>query len=194
MKYVVISSNNAGKIAEISAIFQNLSVEVVSFESHKGFPLEIEEDGLTFEENAIKKVLPCPSDSDCLYLGDDSGLSVDALNGAPGIYSARYAGANATVESACTKLLNEMSGVADRRAHFVSSIAVKFPDGRVETVTGKLFGTIATEMTGKNGFGFDPIFIPDGYSVSLAELSPSEKNQISHRFLALTQAREKIFS
>ncbi len=194
MQHIVISSNNKGKIAEISAIFQDLPVKVVSFEALKGVPLEIDEDGTTYEENAIKKVQPCPADSDCIYLGDDSGLSVDSLNGAPGIYSARYAGPNASVETACQKLLADMAGHSDRAAHFECCIAIKFPEGRIETVTGILRGTIATEMSGKNGFGFDPIFVPDGYSVPLAELSSTEKNQISHRFLALVQAREQIMA
>lgn len=194
MKNVVVSSNNKGKLAEISAIFESLPYKIISFEAFNGYALDIDEDGQTYEENAIKKVQPCESQAQCIFLADDSGLSVDVLNGRPGIHSARYAGPDATVEVACQKMLNELAGQTNRKAHFVCCIALKFPNGEIKTTTGILPGTIALTMRGTNGFGFDPIFIPDGYSKTMAELSAAEKNRISHRYRALIQAKNLVLS
>jgi non-canonical purine NTP pyrophosphatase (RdgB/HAM1 family) len=192
MMKLVIASNNLHKIAEIKEIFADLNLEVVSY--HQVFPdfVEVEEDGVTFEANALKKARTFAMHPEHIYLADDSGLEVAALNNEPGIYSARYAGEGATKTDLCQKILRNLAGNANRAAQFRSVIALKFPDGNCQVVEGILKGTITQEMRGENGFGYDAIFVPEGYTKTLAEMAAEEKNQLSHRFLALQQARKLI--
>jgi len=129
---------------------------------------------------------------DRIYLGEDSGLEVDALGGAPGIYSARYAGPNATPTDFCQKILSELATKSDRSAKFHSAIALKFPDGHIEVVHGLVEGSIALGMRGENGFGYDPIFIPDGFEQTFGEMQKEEKHRLSHRYRALKQAIDII--
>ena len=189
MRTLAIASNNQGKIDEIKAIFSDLPLTVCSYLDILIDPIDVLEDGLTFEANAIKKVQAYPRLDSVIYLSDDSGLEVDALDGRPGIYSARYAGENATNDERCHKLLSELYGVGDRSARFVSVVALRFPDGRIETVRGEVEGHISHTMEGDRGFGYDPIFIPEEYETTFGEMDPAEKHDLSHRGKALEKAR-----
>ena len=153
-------------------------------------PPEVIEDGLTFEANAIKKASELARYSQMWTMADDSGLEVAALGGAPGVYSARYAGEPVDYKANNRKLLRELEGKPDRSARFVCVIALCDPDGNCRTVQGTIDGTIGTEERGDGGFGYDPLFIPKGYTTTLAELSFAEKNRISHRANALAAAIE----
>ncbi|MFC1754071.1 RdgB/HAM1 family non-canonical purine NTP pyrophosphatase [Thermoproteota archaeon] len=192
MKTIIINSNNTHKITEIKDIFKDMQLEIKAFNEVFTNKFDIQEDGLTFEENAIKKVIPFPLKKDTLYLGDDSGLEVDALEGRPGINSARYAGPNASGKALCEKLLAEMKNISNRKAQFRTVIAIKFPDGHIQTAEGIVMGQITYKMRGEHGFGYDPVFLPEGLSQTFAEIDPSHKNQISHRHLALMKAKEII--
>lgn len=186
---LVLMSGNAGKLKEIQAIFSDLGIPVRAYTEVLDTLPEFEETGKTFAENAIIKVDSCPELPDTIFLADDSGLEVDALNGAPGIYSARYAGPNASKTQLCEKVLSEMSGKTNRKANFNSTIAIRFPNGQIELAEGKVFGRITLDMAGDGGFGYDPIFIPEGYDVTFSEMPQEEKNKISHRFKALIEAK-----
>ena len=158
--------------------------------------LEVEETGTTFEENSkikaeeIMKVTGMPA------IADDSGLMVEALGGAPGVYSARFAGEHATDEENNEKLMSLMEGIPDgrRQAKFVSVITLMYPDGRILTARGECPGTIGRVPEGTNGFGYDPLFLPEGYSVTYAQLTAEEKNRISHRAKALEILRRRLES
>ncbi len=176
-----IASGNAHKISEIRQIFHDLPIEVSGFQD---WPAPIE-DGETFEENAVKKVEALPLVPNEIYLADDSGLEVDVLGGAPGIFSARYAEPG----KECRKLLDELGSNSNRNAHFTCVIALAFPTGDIHTVRGEAHGTISTLICGEKGFGYDPIFIPNGHDRTFAEMTPQEKNNLSHRNIALQQAR-----
>ncbi|MBQ7364956.1 MAG: XTP/dITP diphosphatase [Clostridia bacterium] len=186
MKFV-LASNNRHKIEEIKSILQKnaCEVEILSL-ADIGYTDEIVEDGTSFEENALIKAKTVASLG---YIGiaDDSGLCVDALNGAPGIYSARYAGEPCDHNANNEKLLKALDGKEDkeRSAAFVSVIACAHPNGDFFTVRGECHGKILTSRQGEGGFGYDPLFLPDGYTVTFAELSFDEKNTISHRAKAL---------
>jgi XTP/dITP diphosphohydrolase len=185
---IALFSNNHKKLAELSTIFEGLNVEVMSYLDLVDGPIDVCEDGETFKENAIKKVEALPERLDVIYVADDSGLMVDALNGAPGIYSARYAGEGASAQRMCQKVLDDMGNTLERTARFVCVIAVRFPGGRIETVDGYCEGQIARNAFGACGFGYDPIFIPDGYSKTFGELSSDIKQSHSHRGRALRKA------
>ena len=158
--------------------------------------LEVEETGTTFEENSkikaeeIMKVTGMPA------IADDSGLMVEALGGAPGVYSARFAGEHATDEENNEKLMSLMEEIPDgrRQAKFVSVITLMYPDGRILTARGECPGTIGRVPEGTNGFGYDPLFLPEGYSVTYAQLTAEEKNRISHRAKALEILRRRLES
>jgi len=184
IKLIVYTHNNH-KIQEIQAIFTDFEVGSET--------IEVEEDGATFEENAIKKVSARPLLKDTIGLADDSGLEVDFLNGRPGHHSARYADPP-TSQNLCQKLLADMKDATDRSAQFVCVIGMRFSDGSIETVRGVISGNIALQMKGSHKFGYDPVFIPDRYSQTFAEMQPEEKNTISHRYLALQLAKEKILA
>ena len=185
---LVISTQNSHKLVEIRQIFETLSLPIVSFSEVLEGSFDFVEDGDTFSENALKKVAPFPDRSDLIYLADDSGLVVDALGGAPGIYSARYAGPDATGTDMCQKILKELGGSANRNAAFICAIALRFPTGRTQVVSGRCDGVITSEIRGVEGFGYDPIFLPHGFDQTFAEMASEQKNQLSHRSRALKAA------
>jgi XTP/dITP diphosphohydrolase len=192
-KVLLLATRNQDKKKEIQQILQDLSIKIVSLEDIKELP-EVIEDGTTFAENAIKKASQTAALSGYICLADDSGLEVDALDGQPGIYSARFSGEEANDKKNNEKLLTMLKGVKpeNRTARFVCSVAISDPAGNYKVVTGKCEGRIEMEPRGTGGFGYDPLFIPQGESRSFAELSPEEKNSISHRAKALRMARSMI--
>ena len=182
----VLASHNKHKIAELQSLLgKHLpDVEILSL-SDVGLDGEIVEDGLTFEDNALIKARYAAS-SGYIGLGDDSGLCVDSLGGAPGIYSARYAGESADDAKNNEKLLSELDGKDSRRAYFVCTIACVFPNGDEKiVVTGKTEGEILKELNGEGGFGYDPLFFVKEKNKTYAEMSGEEKNAISHRGKAI---------
>jgi len=184
---LIIATRNAHKLEEIRAIFDFQGLEVLSAFDFPELP-DVEEDRDTFEGNAIKKAVEIARATRCWALADDSGLEVDALGGAPGVYSARYAGEPCSYEANNEKLLRELSGKEDRSARFRTVVALSDPGGSTQTVEGECCGVIIKELRGTNGFGYDPLFIPDGYSETFAELDAETKNRISHRARALRKA------
>lgn len=194
---IIAATSNPGKIKEIKKIFSLPSLEIVSMKE-SGINIDVEENGSTFLQNALIKARAVAQLSDCAVLSDDSGLCVDALGGAPGIYSARYAGENATDEDRMIKLLSALSGEKNRRAKFVSVVAFITPDKREFTATGEVLGRITEKITGDGGFGYDPIFYSDELGKTFGKASADEKNSISHRARALnnlfeTLTKNKIF-
>lgn len=186
---LVIATRNAHKLEEIHAIFNFQNLEVLSAFDFPDVP-DVVEDGETLEENAIKKAVEIALATGCWALADDSGLEVDALDGAPGVYSARYAGEHCSYTDNNAKLLAELTGTSDRTARFRTVIALSDPGGSVQTVAGECPGVIIEELRGTNGFGYDPLFVPDGYSETFAELPAEVKNRISHRADALQRAHD----
>ncbi|NLW45439.1 MAG: XTP/dITP diphosphatase [Syntrophomonadaceae bacterium] len=186
---LVIASNNEKKKRELLQIIGDLDLEIATLKEFPQAPV-VEEDGLTFQENAVKKAREIAEFTGCLTLADDSGLEVDALGGLPGVHSARFAGEPSDDERNNRKLLEMLEGVPaqERTARFRCVIAIAFPDGRVETAEGTCEGRIGFEPRGQGGFGYDPLFIPDGYDLTFAELNPEVKNSISHRGKALQKA------
>ena len=187
---LLIATNNPDKLREICAIFTPDGLELVSMRDVPGAP-DVIEDGATLHANAIKKAAEPARATGLWTLADDSGLEVDALNGAPGVHSAYYAGEHGDYPANNRKLLAEMNGQTDRRARFRCIIALASPDGIVDTVSGACEGIILDQPRGDRGFGYDPLFVPDGYDQSFAELDPETKNRISHRARALEAARQK---
>lgn len=189
---MIAASSNAHKIKEIQSIISKFGVKVVS-RKEAGVPeFEIEEDGETFEENSLKKAEAIMKATGKLTVADDSGLMVDYLGGAPGVYSARFAGEECDDEKNNEKLLKHLEGLPaeDRKAKFVSVITLMFPDGNTIVARGECPGRIIETPTGENGFGYDPLFVPDGLSKTFAQLSDKEKNSISHRARALEKLEE----
>ncbi len=189
---LVFATHNRDKVIEIAAILHGLDVEIETADDYSDFP-ETVEDGATCEENALKKAREMCEYSGQPAIADDTGLYVSALDGAPGIYAARYAGEDATYEDNYSKLLREMSDIpdGDRDAYFATISALVLPDGREFVAEGRLVGTIAREPVGEKGFGYDPVFtLPDGRT--LAQIDPSEKNRISHRAEAFRKMRDII--
>ncbi len=184
---LLIATRNRHKLEEIRAILSLPGLTLVGADDRPGLP-EVEEDAGTFEGNARKKAQTLAQAGGCWTLADDSGLEVAALNGAPGVYSARYAGPEADTAANNAKLLQALSGVADRRACFRCVLALAAPDGRVWTVEGRCAGRILEAPRGREGFGYDPLFMPDAYVQTFAELGAAEKNTISHRAVALRHA------
>lgn len=178
MQQFVFASHNPNKVKEIRAKLGN-DFEVLSLQDIN-FQQEIPEDFETLEENALQKArtIKTHSGKDCF--ADDTGLEVEALNGAPGVYSARYAGLDANSENNINKLLKELDGIQDRKARFRTSIALLWK-GQEHCFEGIVEGRITETKSGTDGFGYDPVFIPNGYDITFAEMSLSEKNQISHR-------------
>lgn len=188
MEKVVLASNNAGKLREFREILEGL-FEIVSLRD-LGLEADPEETGSSFAENAqIKAEYSCRL-SGLPALADDSGLEVDALGGAPGIYSARYA--PGTDADRVAKLLRDMENMEDRTARFVSAVALVYPDGRQVTARGTCEGVITRQPQGEGGFGYDPIFLPDGYDQTFGLLSAETKNSISHRGRAVRALRDKL--
>jgi len=187
MKTVFVATHNAHKIKEIGEILAGWNVVADD-------PEDVVEDAPDFVGNALIKVRAIAArHSGEWCLADDSGLEVAALGGAPGVRSARYAGEPSNTANNNALLLKNLEGVADRRANFTCAVALVGPDGREHTVVGRCFGTIAEKSSGAAGFGYDPLFVPDGHSRSFAELTAEEKNAISHRGRALAAARDAIF-
>lgn len=190
---LLLATRNHKKKRELQDILRDLDIELITLEDIDELP-EVEEDGHTFEQNAFKKAKTTAILSGYITLADDSGLEVDALDGRPGVYSARFAGADATDEKNNHKLLNLLKDVEEssRTARFKCVIAIYSPQGKTAMVEGSCEGQIALKPSGQGGFGYDPLFIPHGFSQSFAELSPEEKHRISHRGKALQKAKPLI--
>lgn len=190
---VIIASNNKHKVDEIQKILRPFGFETYSL-SESGIDVEIDETGTTFEENSMIKARAILDMTGEITLADDSGLIVDYLGGAPGVYSARYAGDDASYDDNNKKLVRELDGVPEekRSARFVSVITMLFPDGREIVARGEVEGVIGTKELGSNGFGYDPLFIVPEKSCTFAELTESEKNSISHRARALVSLRKSL--
>lgn len=188
---IVLASKNAHKLAELRAILSQQGVEVV-LESDAGVDVDVEETGTTFEANALLKARAVMEATGLPAIADDSGLCVDALNGAPGVYSARYGGPGLDDVGRYKLLLENMRGMLDRRCRFVSCICCCFPGGDTLTARGECHGTLAYAPKGEDGFGYDPVFFVPGLKKTFAQLAPEEKNAISHRGVALEQFAEKL--
>lgn len=185
---VLIASHNRHKIEEIQQIFTDFPVEFVSAADVPGLP-DVVEDGDTFEANAKKKAVELAAAAQMWALADDSGLEVDALGGAPGVYSARYAGEPCDHAKNNEKLLKALAGVENRAARFRCVAALSSPSGDVRTVSGTCPGHIIAERRGAAGFGYDPLFVPEGETLTFAELGPEVKNRMSHRGRAMAAAK-----
>ena len=190
MKFV-LATQNAKKREEMAAILSGLGVEVVT-EEEIGAKVEVEETGETFAQNAALKAKAVTEATGLPAIGDDSGLCVDALNGAPGVYSARYGGEGLDDAGRCRLLLENLRGLTDRRAHFETVICCAFPNGEWLAAQGRCDGTIAFAPMGTNGFGYDPIFFVTSKTKTFAQLTAEEKAAISHRGNALRAFREKL--
>ena len=189
---LILASNNANKLKEFRSLVADLDIELLS-QKEAGCDFEVEETGTTFEENAYLKAFAVTEATGISAVADDSGLCVDALGGEPGIYSARYGlGHAASDEERYRYLLQKMEGVEDRSARFVCCICCTFPDGSVIRSRGECEGEILLAPKGQNGFGYDPVFHPLCLDKSMAELSPEEKNAISHRGKALREFIEEL--
>ncbi|MBE6063460.1 MAG: XTP/dITP diphosphatase [Clostridium butyricum] len=199
MKKLILASNNQKKIKEIKEILKEIDVEVKSLKD-ENIDIDVVEDGTTFEENAKKKAgeirefLVKRGDKDFIVLSDDSGLMVDYLNGAPGVYSARYAGEHGNDSENNKKLLNELKGVPEekRGAKFVCQISIFNENGDYYTARGEVKGKIIEELHGAGGFGYDPLFFYEPLNKTFGQLSADEKNKISHRGEALKQVKNII--
>lgn len=190
-KKLVLATKNTGKIVEIRHLLQDKYDEIVSA-SDLGIQVDVEEDGNSFEENAIKKALAISEHTDGDVLADDSGLQVDALQGAPGIRSARFAGEHATDEQNNALLLEKMKNVDNRNAQFVCCIVIARKGKVLLSVEGKVRGEIAKEASGTQGFGYDPLFFIPESRMTFAEISMDDKNKISHRAMALKKLQEEL--
>ena len=188
---VVLASTNAHKLQELQDILSAQGVEVI-LESAAGVDVEVEETGTTFEENSLLKARAVMEASGLPAIADDSGLMVDALNGAPGVYSARYGGPGLDDAGRYRLLLENMRGVLDRKCRFVSAITLCMPSGDIVTARGECPGTLAYAPQGENGFGYDPIFFVPEKKKTFAPLTAEEKNAISHRGRALQLFQEKL--
>lgn len=189
---IIAATQNTHKLKEINDILSQFNITVVSVNEAGLSEVTVIEDKDTFEGNSMKKAETIMQISEKPAIADDSGLSVHALNGRPGVYSARYAGEDATDKENNQKLLKEMEGIEDRRAKFVSVISMAFPDGRRISVRGECHGRIEYEEKGKHGFGYDPLFIVNDYNKTFGELDHHIKNKISHRADALAKLRKKL--
>ncbi|MBU1566790.1 MAG: XTP/dITP diphosphatase [Proteobacteria bacterium] len=192
-RMLVIATRNKNKLREFQEILKNLGIEIVSLEQFGPIP-PVVEDGNTFEENAYKKALHTAKILGLPALADDSGLVVEALSGQPGVYSARYAGEDASDEENCHKLLAELGGEINRAAYFQCVLSLAVPSGQALTYIGRCDGIIIDEKRGENGFGYDPIFLFESHGKTFAELSMEEKSLISHRGKALAEVKSELKS
>lgn len=190
---IVLATRNRKKVEEISRIFSDCNIRFMSLDAFPGCP-DVEEDGDTFRANAMKKAVSVARFTGCPAIADDSGLEVTALGGAPGVYSARYAGKGANDQKNVAKLLKELKKVKaeDRAARFVCCIAFALPDGQCKTFTGYVKGKIGEKPKGFNGFGYDPVFYPSGHDRTFAEMKDSEKDSMSHRGTALRKLHKYL--
>lgn len=186
MKRVIIATKNKGKAKEFVSLFGDYGIEVKTLLDYPALP-DVEETGKTFEENAVLKAKTISDQTGQLVIADDSGLSIDALSGRPGVYSARYAGASKDDEANIQKVLAELADVPaeERTARFHCVLAIARPGKETITVEGMCTGRITTEKSGTNGFGYDPIFWVEEFGKTMAELEPEQKNSISHRGKAM---------
>ena len=193
METIIFATKNKGKIKEINAILADMDVNVISMED-AGITIDVVEDGTTFEENSMKKAVQIMEVSGKITLADDSGLEIDYMDKATGVYSARFMGEDATYEERFKAIFEKLEGVPEekRTARFVSCIAAAFPDGRRLTSYDTVEGIIGYEVKGENGFGYDPIFYVPEKGRYMAELSAEEKNAISHRGKALGKMKELL--
>jgi XTP/dITP diphosphohydrolase len=188
----LIATSNSGKLREVTEILGDLPFNLKALSEFEGV-VDIEETGDTFRENAALKATGYAIQTSLYTIADDSGLEVDALNGAPGVFSARYAGSNASDTDRIVFLLSNLAGMSGERrtARFVSAVAIADPEGQIiHQAEGVCEGTIAFQPRGTNGFGYDPIFVPKGFDRTLAELSVEVKNRISHRARALSASHD----
>lgn len=188
---IIVATKNPNKIKEITRIFEPLGFDVKSQEE-AGIDIDVEETGDTFAKNALIKARAVAMLTDDYVMADDSGLCIDALDGRPGVFSARYAGLGATDAQKIEKVLTEMQGEENRKAKFVTNIAFIFPDGRELVTQGEVSGRILEEPVGNNGFGYDPIFFSTELGKTFAQAEPDEKNSISHRGRALTALHDEL--
>ncbi len=188
----VVFSNNKKKLAELEDLLSDLDLDVVSYRDIVDHAIHVVEDGLTFEANAIKKVRAISFLKDDILLADDSGLEVSILNGKPGVFSGRYGGESLTDNQRCLHLLKQIEQETNRDARFVCCIALSCPKQSMQTMTGVVDGQLSFDISGYSGFGYDPIFIPNGHNQTFSELGYEIKRGLSHRFKALTQAKEYI--
>lgn len=191
MRKFVLATHNPGKLQEMSEILSRLGVEVV-MPADLGISVDVEETGTTFAENAMLKAKAICAAANLPAIADDSGLCVDALNGGPGVYSARYGGEGLDDKGRYTLLLNSLRGQGTRAAHFESAIACAFPGGDTLTAAGRCDGTIAFAPMGEGGFGYDPVFFVPALAKTFAQMTAKEKNKISHRGKALTEFAERL--
>lgn len=193
MEKIIFATGNQGKVREIKEILKDIPVEIVSMKE-AGIDVDIVEDGKTFEENAIIKATTIQKLTGNLVLADDSGLEVDYINKEPGIYSARYMGKDTPYSEKNQNIIERLKNAKgdERSARFVCAIAAAFPDGSVKTTRGTIEGVIADKPAGENGFGYDPIVYVPEYQMTTAQMSPEQKNKISHRGKALQEMKKII--
>lgn len=193
MVKIIFATGNKGKVSEIREILKDLDAEVLTMKE-AGIDIDVDENGTTYEENALIKARAVMEASGCLTLADDSGLEIDYLGKEPGIHSARYMGHDTSYDIKNQSFLDKLEGVPDekRTARFVCAIAAVFPDGKEEVVRATMEGRIAHEIAGGNGFGYDPVFYLPERGCTSAEISPEEKNEISHRGKALRLMRDRL--
>lgn len=193
MKRIIFATGNEGKLREIRMILKDFPVEIVSMKE-AGIDVDIDENGTTFEENALIKARTIMKMTGDIVLADDSGLEIDYFDGAPGVYSARFLGENTSYDVKNQYILDKMENVPEekRTARFVCVMAAVFPDGTEVTRRGTIEGMIGYEIAGENGFGYDPIFFVPEYGCMSAQLEPDVKNEISHRGKALRALRDAI--
>ena len=193
MHDIIIATRNRGKVKEFEELFKGYFSSVTSLLDYDSMP-EIVEDGSTFEENALKKARIISSHLNIVVLADDSGLVVEALNGEPGVYSARYAGEGSTDEQNVDKLLNRIRTFENRKAEFVCVLALWYTDGTNKLFHGRCEGLITDHKAGYNGFGYDPVFFVPEFNKTMAELEPADKNRISHRSEAVNKLKNYLDS
>ena len=193
-RMLILSTGNKNKVREIKEILKELPIEVVSKDDINLGHIDVVEDGITLSENSIKKARTLSEYTEYMVMADDSGLFVDALNGDPGVYSNRYAGFEGDDNANNIKLLAALKDIEieERTAKFITVIALVLEDKEIITMTGEIKGSIAVENMGSNGFGYDPLFIPEGYDRSFAQLGHEIKNEISHRAKALEELKKII--
>ena len=192
-KRIIFATGNEGKMREIRMILEDLGVPVLSMKE-AGISADIEENGKSFAENAAIKAKAIMEMTGEIVMADDSGLEIDYLDGAPGIYSARFMGEDTSYDIKNKALIDKLAGVPDekRTARFVCAIACALPDGQILESRGTMEGIIGYEIKGENGFGYDPIFYLPEFGCTSAEISPEKKNELSHRGKALRAMKEKL--
>ena len=195
MKHLLLASNNADKATEFRDLFRDMAITFTTLHDHPPFPPTVE-DAPTLEGNAVKKAMEAFAKTGIPSVGDDTGLEVHYLDGRPGVYSSRFAGPGATYADNCKKLLDDMRGVAPRRRGAQFRCVLAFvPDSRtVHCVEGVCRGVITERPAGKGGFGYDPIFLPDGYTQTFGEMTLATKNTLSHRALAIMALKDHLRS